>query len=534
MRDMVSGMRDSALGSRVLAYVAASMMFTGQAVDAAPPRPDLVVIMVDDMGFADLGCYGSEIQTPNLDRLAQQGIRATRFYTHGKCEPSRTALLTGAYAQQPAANAKGFDLAQTLKDAGYQTMMIGKNHAGPVEGFAVRTTLDSGATNYFNPGLRREGEAQPAGGPYNSVVPTAWTIDNKHYAPMEYRFPRDFYTTEFFSSTAVEYLRTRVTSEQRFFMYLAYNAPHWPLQALEEDRAKYKGRYDAGWEKIRAERFARQKELGFWPADAQLPEPTGEPTPWEKMSAEQRADYATRMEIYAAQIDRVDQGVGRVINQLQQMGRLDNTLFVFLSDNGADDHDFNKRMSPQSVIGEVDTWYAYGNQWVTVSNTPFRWHKRYMHNGGVAVPMIVSWPARMPEKLKGTIVSGTGHIMDIAPTLLEAAGVEVPTSAEGKSLLPLVETGVRTPQQGHSLIALSWTRNHALVRGDWKIACLGGAAWELYDLKNDPFEQRDLAAQEPQLVGEMVKIFAGWAEGRQRAPFAVQQFPSADAWPPRR
>lgn len=504
---------------------------TGTATAATPtvagtskaPRPNVLLILADDMGFSDIGCFGGEIATPNLDRLAANGLRYSQFYNTARCWPSRAAIMTGYYAQQvnrdPAKTRPGWAalLPQLLKPAGYRSYHSGKWHIdGPVlAGGFERSYLAEDFDRHFTPRKHK--------------------IDDKPLPPVK---PGDgYYSTTAIADHAVDWLSEHETKhkDEPFFLYLAFIAPHFPIQAPQEDIDRYRTRYAEGWDVLREARQKRLKELGLLDAalsprdpktipswnlpEAELkqrigPGEAGYAVAWDSLNAEQKAFQATKMAIHAAMVDRLDREVGKVLAKLEASGMMDDTLILFASDNGAsaeeiirgDGHD------PNAPAGADRTFLSLGPGWSTASNTPFRLHKSWNHEGGVATPLIAHWPARI--KSKGEFRRAPGHLIDVAPTLLELAGLPAPKSWQdrprpslpGKSLVPTFDADVPVARDA---LFFRHEKNKALRRGDWKIVAAGlDAPWELYDLAVDRTETHDLAAQKPEIVREMAEIWA--------------------------
>jgi len=487
--------------------------------------------MVDDMGFSDLGCYGSEIRTPNLDTLAANGLRFTQFYNAARCCPTRASLLTGLHPHQAGMGGmvggaarrgpgpyQGFlnrecvTLAEVLGAAGYATYMAGKWHVGeehpnwPMDrGFDRHYGLISGAMNYFDisrtkaPGVKRH-----------------FSKENEEHNPT----CDGFYSTDAFTDYAVGRIGEHADPEQPFFLYLAYNAPHWPLHAWPEDIAKYAGRYVDGWDPLRRERHKRQIEMGIVRPEWALSPRDENAADWDSLDADTKALMARKMAIYAAQVDRMDQGVGKVVEALRVKGELDNTLILFLSDNGAC-HEGGPLGSDRDKgaggeLGGVDSYQTYGLSWSNASNTPFRRHKHWVHEGGIATPLIAHWPDRI--KQAGELSDAVGHIIDIMPTFCEAAGAAYPaeynghtiTPALGKSLVPIFEGRERVP---HDILHWAHEGNHAIRAGKWKLVMERGRPWELHDMATDRTEVNDVAESEPAVVDELRKRFEQWAHG---------------------
>ncbi len=496
------------------------------AADAAP-RPNIVVFFADDLGYSDLGCYGSEIATPNIDRLAEQGVRFRQFYNNGRCCPSRASILTGRYPAQvgvgamidgyakwirDAANRPSYDdhlstatptIAELLRDAGYRTMMSGKWHLGdrpaewPVKrGFDRSFALIPGAMNYY--GGESDGPRAPM------------ALDDKEFVP-----PHDgFYSTDAFTDRAIEFLKEAKT-KQPFFLYLPYNAPHWPLQADADEIAAYDGVYDKGWQKSRQRRRRHMINLGLIPETNLMAQmDRGNARAWDRMPEEVRNEWARRMEIYAAQITRMDRNIGRVLAQLDAMGAADDTLVIFLSDNGGAAEDPH-RGKPDAVLGSRDSFWGYGRPWATVSNTPWRRHKVSMYEGGISTPAVVRWPAATPDDANGKIVDGPAHIMDLVPTFLDLAGAQ-PTAAQREQLEGRNIADMFRGESAPADRTICWEHegNRAIRQGNWKLVELPDSpnGWELYDIATDRGEHYNLAAERPEVARKLAEEYNRWAE----------------------
>jgi arylsulfatase len=489
-----------------------------------PAQPNIVYIMADDMGFSDIGPYGSEIPTPTLDALAAGGIRLTQFYNSVRCWPSRASLVTGGFPHQvglggnillsnqplPVAGGptQGYladvpTLATRLRALGYGTYLSGKWHLGErpehwprQRGFDRYFGLISGASSYFEL--------------VDEPLPRAMALDDDAWTP-----PADgFYMTDATADHAMDFLDThwRERPASPFFLYLAFTAPHWPLHAKDEDIAQQAGRYDAGWDVVRATRYERQKSLGVIDDRHTLsPRPASVPA-WEE--ADDHATWSRRMEVYAAMVSSLDQNIGRLVARLRDRGALDNTLIVFLSDNGGSNEDPIGRglNNPAVPMGQRGSYVGYLEPWANVSNTPFRGYKTGTYEGGGRSPFIAHWPAGIP--VRGAIDTETvGHIVDLTATALDAAGVNadiVGRASEGASLLPaLRQTAPLAPR------TLAWEHlgGRAIRIDRWKMVRPRGAdaAWELYDLGVDPTEQRDVAATDPARVRAMADGWTTWA-----------------------
>lgn len=516
------------LGALALGVLATATAITTPATAAATEagaggKPNLIVILADDMGFSDLGCYGGEIQTPNLDALAADGVRFTQFYNTARCWPSRAALLTGYYAREvnrdpPGPRPKWAALLPALlKPAGYRSYHSGKWHV--------------------------DGEVLPSG-----FDASYWLEDtDRYFFPKDHRLndrplpqPRPdegFYTTTAIAERAIEQLAAhdREHRGEPFLLYLAFTSPHFPLQAPAEDIERYKDRYKVGWDVVRQERWRRQRELGIVSGFLSAPDPEVIPAhnlpakallervgpgemlhiaPWDELTDEQKAFQAAKMAVHAAMVDRMDREIGRVIDQLKAMGAFENSLILFMSDNGASAEQIirGEGHDPKAPIGSARTFLGLGQGWATTANTPFRLYKIWNHEGGVATPLIARWPAGIHDP--GGLRSAPGHLVDIAPTLLEIAGVAAPDSFNdqprpplpGRSLVPVLKENAvpdRPP------IFFKHEGRSGLRDGDWKIVRkeTPEALWELYNLADDRTETRNLAAERPEKVRELVEIW---------------------------
>jgi arylsulfatase len=489
----------------------------------AAQKPNIIFIMADDLGYSDLGCYGSEIATPNLDSLAEGGLRFTQFYNTARCWPSRSSLLSGYYAQQihrdalPTLGGGGQGTRQTwarllpdyLKPAGYRSYHSGKWHIdGKVLAGGFDRSLD----------MKNQGNYFTAKG--NS-------IDDVPVTPPENE--TGYYASTAIADHAIECLKDHAAKHgtKPFFHYVAFIAPHFPLHALPEDIAKYRDRYLQGWEALRAERFAKQKKLGitnttlselerevgppyaFPEAIEKLgPGEVNRPLPWTELTEEQRRFQATKMAIHAAMVDRMDQEIGRIIDQLKTMKAFENTLIMFASDNGASAEIMvrNGGHDPQAPAGSEKTYLCLGPGFSSACNTPHRRHKTWVHEGGISTPLIAHWPAGIASK--GELRQTPGHMIDFVPTALEVAGVQKPREWAGETIPPapgksLVNTFAR--EQTFSRHSLWWLHegNRAVRVGDWKLVAAKNEPWQLYDLKTDRAEQHNLAAQMPEKVKEL-------------------------------
>ena len=519
-----------------IAIVAGLFAGKGKAENLAPTKPNILLILADDLGFSDLGCYGSEIPTPNLDRLAADGLRFTQFYTTARCWPSRAAILTGYYANQirrdplPLPGSKLANrpkwaqlLPQYLKPLGYRSYYSGKWHIDgtPAEGGFEHSYLLGDLNRYFSPQeIWEDGRKLPA-------------------------VKRDsgYYTTVAIADYAIKYLKEHAAQhpDQPFFEYVAFNAPHFPLQAPQDDIARYKGKYDAGWNQIRTERYHRELEMGIVhcglsPMDSTLRRPHGSMTearlqqlvgsmevnrafPWNELTKVQQKFQAEKMEVYAAMIDRMDREIGRIIDQLKKMGCYDNTIILFTSDNGGSAEQLIRGdgNDPSAAVGSAGSFLGIGPGWATVANTPFRLYKIWVNEGGISAPLIVHWPKGIKDK--GVLRRFPCHLIDIVPTLVQVAGGNVAVLEKsrldaplfpGQSLLPVFAND----QKARDGILWWYHEGHpALREGDWKLVAdqaderdqTGShGAWKLYNLSSDRSETNNLIAQYPEKAASMI------------------------------
>lgn len=500
-------------------------------------RPNIILILSDDMGYSDLGCYGGEIRTPNLDRLAANGLQFTQFYNTARCCPTRASLLTGCYPHQTgighmtnppnrplghdyelpgyrgALNRNCVTMGEVLGEAGYHTLMTGKWHLGyhsqdywPLQrGFDKFYGIVPGASNFFKP-------VHPRGITYgNDTI----TITDDH-----------FYATDAFTNYAMQFIDEAQTEdpERPFFLYLAYNAPHWPLNAPQEDIARYRGKYRKGWDQLRAERYARMREMGL--IDPSWPLTPRDARPWDSLSVEQQDEMDFRMAIYAAMVDRMDQNIGRLVDYLQTNDLLENTLIVFLNDNGACAEFAELGSGPKEQLGTREGYVlSYGRAWANASNTPYRQYKHWLHEGGMATPMIVHWPAGMNGEGRGKLVREYGFLPDIMATFLEVADAAYPENFNGYQIAPLAGKSflpvVRGAEQPIHTEPIFWEHegNKAVRLGKYKLVQDWNKDhpdnWELYDLERDRTEMNDLAAGMPDKRDELVAAYEKWADENQ-------------------
>ena len=527
-----------------------------EAQNKSAKKPNILVILSDDMGYSDIGCFGSEIKTPNLDRLAKNGIKFTQFYNTARCSPSRASLLTGLYPHEANMgnlasenypepgygddlSKNSVTLAQILKKEGYATYMTGKWHiakdiapTGNKQNWPLQRGFDryfgtlNGSGNYYDPGT---------------------LISNNTFVPPG----KNFYYTDAISDTTVKFIRQN-PKNQPFFFYVAYTAAHWPLHAPEKEVAKYKGKYDIGWDSLRVLRFNKLKQLGIISSNCVLSKRSVEVPAWK--DEPMKAWQVRRMEVYAAMIDIMDQGIGRIITALEEKGELENTAIFFMQDNGGcaepqgsdqpeipptaeqlvlkptsyDSINLSKKplytrdgrfvRSGRGVMaGNADAWIAYGPEWANASNTPYRNYKQYVHQGGIASPLLVHWPQGTPTK--GMISGQLSHLIDIVPTCLEITGAKYPAVFDNNAIQPLegisLVPAFKSKTTSREFIFWEHSANRAIRMGDWKLVARvknqkkftpeDENAWELYDLSKDPSETNDLALTYPDRLKEMAE-----------------------------
>ena len=534
-------------------HLVISLILISLLAACAPPpdeRPNIVVILADDMGYSDIAPYGGEIDTPNLTRLSDGGVRFTQFYNSARCCPTRAALLTGLHPQRAGVGHMVYDagytgyrgdlseetatIAEVLGAAGYGTYMSGKWHVtkqmGEWSGVDSLTSrhnwpMQRGFDRFF-------GTILGAGSFYDPITLTSGNT------PLT-RVSDDFYYTDAISDTAVSYVEEHNSqSDAPFFMYVAYTAPHWPLHARPEDIARYDGIYDAGWDAIRESRLTRMKEMGLIEASWKLTPRDPRAPAWAEIAEEEKIWYSRAMEVYAAQVEVMDRGIGRILDALEAAGEIDNTLIFFLADNGGCAEVLSGGWSglflPETtrdgrpvtignefrdqLPGPEDTYMSYGIGWANASNTPFRLYKHWVHEGGISTPLIAHWPAGI--EAAGTFVREPGHIIDLMATAVDVASASYPADKAplaGKSLRPVF--GSEPIERD----ALFWEHegNRAVRMGNWKLVARHNQPWELYDLDADRSETNDLADQYPERVAEMTRAYDIWAEQNDVQPWPL-------------
>lgn len=494
----------------------------------AADKPNIIIVLVDDMGFSDIGCYGGEIETPNIDKLAADGLRFTQFYNAGRCCPTRASLVTGLHPHQvgighmtePPERPLGFEgayqghlnencttIAEVLKSAGYQTLLTGKWHLGyhdrnnwPLQrGFDRYFGSLSGAFNYFQPTGAR-----------------GLTDGNTPVEPSD-----DFYATDTLTDVACEYISESLEEDSKkpFFLYLSYNAPHWPLNSKWQEFQKYKGRYTDGWQALMKDRLQRQEDLGLW---EQTPTPAPHVGPqWDSLSKDQREDLDSIMAAYAGCIDSIDQNIGKLTSHLKELEQLDNTVIFFLSDNGACQEggtlgkgDAEMVKNPPPGTGGV----RLGLAWANACNTPFRLYKHFLHEGGACTPMIAHWPAGIAESHRGKFSREFAYLPDFMATCIELSGADYPNDVPpcaGESFAELLRGGdgpIHTAP-------IYWEHegNAAMRWNNWKLVREYKKPWELYDISTDRTEMNNLATSSPEKLSQMVTMWESWGKKNEVA-----------------
>ena len=546
--------------------IAATLTWVFVSCLSAAPRPNIIIMMSDDMGFSDIGCYGGEIHTPNLDHLAAEGVRFTNFYNTSRCCPSRAALLTGLYSHQAGmghmtdSNYSGdgyvgnlnddcLTIAQVLKTAGYARYMAGKWHVtkgemldSPKDNWPIQRGFDRfygtiiGGQSFFDPGMLCKD---------NTPISAFNDPDYK---------PQTYYYTDAVSDHACRFIgdHCKAHPEQPFFLYVAYTAAHWPMQALEKDIAKYRGKYDGGYEPIRLARFERLKQMG-------LIDPKWDLSPqWGDWNQVANKEWEARcMEVYAAMVDNMDQGVGRIVQTLKDNGKYDDTLVLYLEDNGGNYETMGRKgtvarqdhptlpprgadyiettfkptqtrdgypvlTGPAVMPGPADTYIAYGQGWGNVSNTPFREYKHFVHEGGISTPLIAHWPKAISRK--GELERQPGHLIDLMATCVDLSGASYPREFNGHDITPMEGVSLMPAFQGQPLPTrdLFWEHegNRAMREGKWKlVAKYPAGKWELYDMEADRTEMHNLAASDPERLKDLAGKWEAWAKRTHALPW---------------
>ncbi len=497
-----------------------------RAVPAAAARPNVVIVLVDDMGFSDLGCYGGEIPTPNLDRLAGRGVRFTQFYNTARCSPSRSSLMTGLYPHQAGMGhldnmvvpgSRGYQgrltdesatIAEVLKPAGYFTAMTGKWHLGqqhgtpPWErGFDRSLNLQAGGIYFPNqPGradakLYLNGRAMPLKSP---------------------EFGESWYSTDLWTKFGLRFIDDALQRKMPFFLYLAHNAPHFPLMAPRQDIERFRGKYMAGWDSLRQARYERQVQIGLIDPRWKLTERPPDSPAWDSLSQADKERFDHLMAIYAATVHAMDRSVGTLVDGLRERGVLDNTLILFMSDNGGNAESGPAGRLEGNPPGGPDSNVFLGMNWATLANTPFRRYKHFTHEGGIATPLIAHWPAGIPRAREGKFETQPGHLIDIMPTVVEAAGARYPANLRGKATIPMQGISLAPAFSGRPLtrkepLFFMHEGNRAVRDGKWKLVSKYQDPWELFDMEADRTEMRNLAGSQPEIAQRLAAAYDAWA-----------------------
>jgi arylsulfatase A-like enzyme len=512
--------------SGAVAFAALGVCFSScEKAVTGTAQPNIIFIMSDDAGYSDIGCFGSEIKTPNLDRLGYGGVRFTSFYSGSKCEPSRSSLFTGHYE----GGARSLNFVRLLKEHGYHTIHSGKEHFMdwvPKEMYASEVNDQSltfwGMNEFFEP---------PSGKWARPFILNGQEVG----VDQIYHEKKPFFKTDAITDNALRWMEEPINRGQPFFLFLGYGAPHYPLQARPEDIEKYRGEYLKGWDSIRSERYKRMKELGLIPDWTALSPPSSNINrfrgsskgefeekraliplyrPWEELTEAEKDEMDLEMAVFAAMVDRMDQNIGRILDKLEEAGISDNTIIMYVSDNGSCPYDSNRDFDYPP--GDPAGFRTLSAAWANAGNTPFRFFKQYGHEGGARTHCLVSWPERIQP---GILSHDPLHMVDFFPTILEVAGIEYPSEMEGMqpqplhghSIVPMLEGKTReTPPYFIS----GWTERFRMYReGNWKIVKKNGEGWELYNVNDDPTEILDLSEAQPQLVEQMQNRYEAVRDG---------------------
>jgi arylsulfatase len=498
------------------------------AADKADKRPNILVILVDDMGFSDIGCYGSEIPTPNIDALASGGVRFTQFYNTARCSTTRASLMTGLYPHQAGMgyldglrlpeskgthgrlNDRCVTMAEVLGAAGYHTSIVGKWHLGqqngtpPWERGFQRTASTQFGELYFPKERSRE--------------PCKWVyLDGKKVpADSPEAGAGEWYSTFLFTDWALKFVDDAKAQSKPFFLYFAHGAPHFPLKAPQEVIAKYRGTYKAGWDTLREARHKRQIDMGLvdprWPL---APRPADVPA-WSSLGAAEQDRYDNIMAVYAAMIDCVDQSVGRVVAGLKERGLLENTLILFLSDNGGNAESGPRGITEGTPLGGPDSNVFLGMCWATLNNTPFRRYKHFTDEGGISTPLIAHWPAGIAAARNGKLEHQPGHLIDIMATAIDVSGALYPAEYKGRRILPMEGVSLLPAFAGeplHRVKPIFWEHegNRAVRSGAWKLSMKYRGEWELFHIPSDRTEQHNVIGEKPDLARMLIRQWGDWA-----------------------
>jgi len=498
--------------------------------DSDPQPPNIILIMGDDSGFSDIGCYGSEIPTPNLDKLASQGLRFRQFYNMSKCETTRSSMLTGLYQ----GDARALSMIGLLRDNGYQTYQFGKDHFAswvPKSCYAANNNNQSltfwATTEYFVPPDSNFSR------PFilNGQEVNAWELDYEI---------EPFYKTDVFTDYALRYLDSTLESDRPYFLYLPYHSAHYPLQARQEDIARFEGTYLEGWDQLRQARYERMIEMGVLNPKYKLSAPEGNINkfrghpkgdeeirekiplyrPWDQLTEEEKEQLDLEMAVFAAMVYRMDHNIGRVMRWLEEHNQVDNTLVMFLSDNGSCPFDSNRDFDHPP--GGAASYRTLSAAWANLGNTPFRYYKQFGHEGGAHTHFIASWPAVIKDQ--GGLTDQPGHVIDMFPTILDITGIAYPSQVNGRPTIPLEGSSLLPVFRGQErkepeyLVSGFTERFRMYRRGDWKIVKANDVEWQLYNLEDDLTETNDLSASQPEKVQELVDAYEQWKENLPEKP----------------
>jgi arylsulfatase A-like enzyme len=533
-----AGWRHALLPRALAAAIAiAAGAFSAPAPAAqADPRPNIIVILVDDMGWSDLGSYGGEIPTPNLDALAARGVRFTQFYSTPRCSPTRASLLTGLYSHQAGMghldtviregssgttgrlNDRSVTIAEVLRDAGYFTAMSGKWHLGQQNGsppwqrgFERVLSLRAGGMYFPNQNFQGGGDelTRRAQEPlYLDGTPTA------RDAPV---FGQNWYATSLWTDFGLKFIDEARNANKPFFLYLAHNAPHFPLMAPPELIARHRGKYKAGWDRLRHARYRRQITMGLIDARWPLSPREADSPAWDSLSDDARDRFDHLMAVYAAMVEAIDTSVGVLVKGLETRGALDNTLILFMTDNGANAESGPDGRFNGSPPGGPNSNLYLGMNWAAVGSTPFRRFKHFTHEGGIAAPLVVHWPRGLPTGRRNALERQPAHVIDVMPTLVDIAGATYPREFKGRTIQPMEGVSLRHAFVGQPLRRtqpLFWEHegNRAVRSGNWKLVSSYPDGWELYDLAADRVERNNVAARHPEIVKSLAAEWNAWAE----------------------
>jgi arylsulfatase A-like enzyme len=517
----------------LIALVLTALSLT--AVSQVQTRPSVIVILVDDMGWSDLGSYGGEIPTPHLDALAAKGVRFTHFYNTARCSPTRASLLTGLYPHQTGMghldnivregsagttgrlNERCVTLAEVLREAGYFTAMTGKWHLGQQNGtppwkrgFERVLNVRAGGIYFPKQNYREGGEIVKRG-------QEPLYLDGNPIARDAAAVGKDWYATFLWAEFGLKFIDEAQKANKPFFLYIAHNAPHFPLMAPQEIIAKYRGKYKTGWDRLREERYRRQIKMGLIEAKWPLSPRAEESPAWDTVSEEEKERFDHLMAVYAAMIEAIDTSVGTLVKGLQARGALDNTLILFMSDNGG-----NAETGPQGRFngdppGGPNSNLYLGMNWATLNNTPFRRFKHFTHEGGISTPLIAHWPQGIPRDRHNRFEHQPGHVIDVMPTVLDATGTSYPREFNGQVIQPMEGVSLRPAFAGRPLrrtqpIFFEHEGNRAIRSGKWKLVSKYLDGWELYDIEADRVERNDLAAKHPDIVKKLKSEWEAWAK----------------------